>query len=324
VENFERVRNDRAPVGWVAEHYSPVADNWSSATRYYCGTEMHHPGDSTPWPPKLIQLAVDLNAAMCIVGGWTANRCHMHAEHSARKIDMSYLRGQGGFDLRARIATRISGGTTPSTVEDELSAAEVKTITDAVSALSKRMDTMATEVWTKGITGTQAGGRANEMLAAILGGVQGDNAQEAGQTSALNLLTKVSRPMVLVRDTESKAGAIYSVGPGVMRRVTGAQMKAGVSSQLWGADVFPVSHADVSALLAWSQAPNGLYDDGGAVPPPPPPANGTVNYTVVAGDTLSTIASGHSTTVDAILALNPGITNPDNISVGQVIKLPKA
>lgn len=44
-----------------------------------------------------------------------------------------------------------------------------------------------------------------------------------------------------------------------------------------------------------------------------------VTYTVKKGDTLSGIASAKGTTVSALLALNPDITNRDRIYVGQVI-----
>lgn len=44
-------------------------------------------------------------------------------------------------------------------------------------------------------------------------------------------------------------------------------------------------------------------------------------YTVKKGDTLSEIARDNNTTVDALLKLNPSITNRDLIYIGQVIKL---
>jgi len=58
-----------------------------------------------------------------------------------------------------------------------------------------------------------------------------------------------------------------------------------------------------------------------SVEPTPTPCVPT-DYTVQAGDTLSTIAAAKGTTVAAILAENPQITNPDVISVGQVIRIP--
>lgn len=56
-------------------------------------------------------------------------------------------------------------------------------------------------------------------------------------------------------------------------------------------------------------------------PPSPPPASGQTYY-VRKGDTLRNIASRLSTTVEAILKLNPQITNPNLIYVGQAITIP--
>lgn len=105
-----RVASDVAPLGWVSTSYSPVADNWAAGNTNYLGTEWHHPGDSTPWSDKLVELAVALNAAICQNAGWSANRCMQHAEHSARKIDMSYHTTSGGRDLRAAVARRMESG----------------------------------------------------------------------------------------------------------------------------------------------------------------------------------------------------------------------
>ena len=46
-------------------------------------------------------------------------------------------------------------------------------------------------------------------------------------------------------------------------------------------------------------------------------------YTVLPGDTLSEIAEFCGTTVDAIMAANPQITDPTHIFVGQVIRIPR-
>jgi len=45
-------------------------------------------------------------------------------------------------------------------------------------------------------------------------------------------------------------------------------------------------------------------------------------HTVKVGDTLSSIALKYGTTVDAILAINPQITNRNIIFDGQEIKIP--
>ena len=55
--------------------------------------------------------------------------------------------------------------------------------------------------------------------------------------------------------------------------------------------------------------------------PPPPPPSGQIYY-AQPGDTLRKIAARFSTTVDALLRLNPQITNPNLIYVGQAITIP--
>lgn len=105
-----RLGANQPPLGWVSTSYSPVADNWGSGNSNYAGTEWHHPGDGTPWSDQLMDLATALNTALCTKAGWPAARCFMHAEHSARKIDMSYHSTRGGFDLRDRVAARLGGG----------------------------------------------------------------------------------------------------------------------------------------------------------------------------------------------------------------------
>ena len=62
---------------------------------------------------------------------------------------------------------------------------------------------------------------------------------------------------------------------------------------------------------------------GVPVPPPttPPPSNGQLYY-AQSGDTLRKIAAKFNTSVDAILKVNPQITNPNLIYVGQAIAIP--
>lgn len=58
-------------------------------------------------------------------------------------------------------------------------------------------------------------------------------------------------------------------------------------------------------------------------PPPPPPPPASAVHIVTAGDTLAKIAAANNVTVEQLLAWNPEITNPNVISVGQVIRLGK-
>ena len=123
IDVYNRMMGGSAPLGWVSTSYSPVADDWGGASGRYCGTEWHHPGDATPWPDALMDLVVALNAAMCTVAGWGTHRLHMHAEHSARKIDMSWRRGQGGHDLRSAVAARLVGTPTADWFDECFGAA---------------------------------------------------------------------------------------------------------------------------------------------------------------------------------------------------------
>jgi LysM domain-containing protein len=59
-----------------------------------------------------------------------------------------------------------------------------------------------------------------------------------------------------------------------------------------------------------------------SVAPTAPPAPTPIVYIVKSGDTLSKIAVEHGVTVDDILAANPGITNPNRITLGQQITIP--
>jgi len=56
--------------------------------------------------------------------------------------------------------------------------------------------------------------------------------------------------------------------------------------------------------------------------PTPTPSPALATYVVQPGDTLTRIAQRFGTTVDAILAANPTIENPNLIYVGQVIEIP--
>lgn len=66
-----------------------------------------------------------------------------------------------------------------------------------------------------------------------------------------------------------------------------------------------------------------IYSAGPGNPPPtqPPPSGGQTYY-VQKGDTLRKIASKFSTTVNEILRVNPQISNPNVIYVGQAISIP--
>ena len=50
----------------------------------------------------------------------------------------------------------------------------------------------------------------------------------------------------------------------------------------------------------------------------------TISHTVKPGETLSGIASQNGVSLDALLAANPDITNPDLVQVGQIVLIPSS
>jgi LysM repeat protein len=91
----------------------------------------------------------------------------------------------------------------------------------------------------------------------------------------------------------------------------------------------------VSAILVANPSiknPNSIYPGqrisipGHSAPAPKPPAPkppSAGSYTVKPGDTLGEIAADNGTTVSELLEANPQIKNPNAISVGQKLNLPK-
>lgn len=77
-----------------------------------------------------------------------------------------------------------------------------------------------------------------------------------------------------------------------------------------------------SANLIYEGQRLTIYSAGTGNPPPPPPPGDT--YYAQRGDTLRKIAAKFGTTVDALLKLNPKISNPNVIYVGQAITVPGA
>jgi LysM repeat protein len=71
-------------------------------------------------------------------------------------------------------------------------------------------------------------------------------------------------------------------------------------------------------LYAWVQ--KGAPRPGGGSTPPPP-ASSSSTYTVEKGDTLSSIAEDHKTTVAALVKLN-SLKDADKLAIGQKLKLP--
>ncbi|MBN1920102.1 MAG: LysM peptidoglycan-binding domain-containing protein [Anaerolineae bacterium] len=105
-------------------------------------------------------------------------------------------------------------------------------------------------------------------------------------------------------------GGLHTVQPG--ETLSAIALRYGVSS--WA--LVQANHlASVNLIYVGQQL---IIPGGAAAPGTPVPAAGT--YTVRPGDSLSSIAARFGTTVAALAAQN-GITNPELIYVGQVLRL---
>lgn len=96
---------------------------------------------------------------------------------------------------------------------------------------------------------------------------------------------------------------------------------AGTTLLLPGAGSFPGGQP-VVPLTGANPVSTGTNSSVQAVPVSSNPQPSGRIYTVAAGDTLSAIASRYGTSVAAITAANPQITNPNLIFPGQVLVLP--
>jgi LysM repeat protein len=88
-----------------------------------------------------------------------------------------------------------------------------------------------------------------------------------------------------------------------------------------GTTVYAIRAAN-PGLGWWVYAGQVIYIPSGTTPPPSYPPPGYATYVVQPGDTLGNIAARAGTTVYAIMSVNPQITNPNIIYVGQVINMP--
>lgn len=83
----------------------------------------------------------------------------------------------------------------------------------------------------------------------------------------------------------------------------------------------PAATTTAAATPGASPSPSASPSPAGSPTASATPAAGPRTYVVRSGDTLSSIAAEHGTTVEAIVALNPGL-EPNTLQVGAEIRLP--
>lgn len=87
---LNRIRTDQPPTGPADSEGDITGNAW------LIGIETQHEGDNSEYEPALIDGLVLLNAALCIIFNWTANRVIMHHIWTSRKQDMSWRGGKNG------------------------------------------------------------------------------------------------------------------------------------------------------------------------------------------------------------------------------------
>ena len=65
-----------------------------------------------------------------------------------------------------------------------------------------------------------------------------------------------------------------------------------------------------------------VQSSGVRPPPPPPPTEGSITHSVKSGETVGELSARYGVSEQQILAANPQMRHPDDLSVGQEISIP--
>nr|WP_228479247.1 LysM peptidoglycan-binding domain-containing protein [Microbacterium atlanticum] len=138
-----------------------------------------------------------------------------------------------------------------------------------------------------------------------------------GGAAALRTVSALPTPASFAARAAEAAPPTYTVQAG--DTVSGIAARFGLRT----ADVLAVNGLGWSSIIQPGQV---LTLTGAAAPAPAPtpaPAPAAASYTVLAGDTVSSIARQHGTTVDAVLSAN-GLARSSIIYPGQTLAIPGA
>jgi hypothetical protein len=173
---LNRTKQDQPNFG-LANNAGDMSGNQS-----YSGTECQHPGDGTPWPSKMIDIMVAINAAEFMQWNYTANRAINHFAWTNRKIDMSWLGGPNsgntaGQELVNRVKARM-GGVLPPTppAKDWFDMASLEDLKKAVREVLKEDDMVRYDAT------NQVTGKVETRNVSVVKGI-GDGATYAGRAA---------------------------------------------------------------------------------------------------------------------------------------------
>lgn len=133
---LNRVQQGLPPKGSAVNVYGTGSDD-GNKNADYPGTEMLHPGDSTPYPDAMINSMVALFASWCIVYNKNPNTCITHLESTARKDDPSWrggVDGDPGPEFRRRVTAFIANLSNLGDGMANITQAEFNTLMDGYLA----------------------------------------------------------------------------------------------------------------------------------------------------------------------------------------------
>lgn len=200
--------------------------------------------------------------------------------------------------------------------------ATIDAIQSQLQAIAANPDMAAYAPQVQTLTDTVMGTAVDSMATAILNDAKANEDFDTADQNLVALGAKYNVNVDAYRATNQNALASYAQSEASL---TGEDPGTIIAQQFpgmapGGGTTIPVPAVTTKAApVDTSAAPSdqSVAADGNPTTPTP----GAI-HTVASGDTLSSIAAANGTTVAAITALNPTITNPNLIKVGQQVQLP--
>jgi hypothetical protein len=222
----------------------------------------------------------------------------MHAEFQGNVSDAAIMTGLARKNIGGGVVTP------PPTGDDDMSAAELNTLIGKIDNLKNLLFQQGFDTGGHSIR-EEVGWATDKVIMPKLNGIS-DQLAQVPTTGAVG-----GKPDTYACVVDDDSGAWYAVAPGHFWHIENMMEVAilRASGVLVGGESH-LNHGDVVHLRTMVLRQPGEAGD------PPPPAT----YTVVSGDTLSGIAVKTGKSVADLSAWN-GISDPNSINIGQVLKL---